>query len=83
MNRRIRERLEHAEEMVGSPGQENDPEPRLRMREHLDRIEQARRDGLLTEEDRSELRARINAERAKRLLSASRGPMDAKRSRKV
>ncbi len=66
MNRRIRDRLERVEELAGSSGQESDPEVRARVREHLDRIEQARRDGLLTEEDRAEIRARINAERARR-----------------
>ncbi len=70
MSRHIRGRLERLEELIGAPHQRDDPEVRASeaVREHLAHLEQARRDGLLTEEDRRELRARINAERAKRLV---------------
>jgi hypothetical protein len=66
MSRHMRGRLERLGVQAGGTGQRDDPETRVRLREYLARLEQARRDGLLSEEDRSELRARINAERAKR-----------------
>jgi hypothetical protein len=64
MSRRIQTRLERLEELGGSSDQRHDPETRARVREWLGRIEQARRDGSLTEEDRAEIRARANAERS-------------------
>jgi hypothetical protein len=64
MSRRIRDRLEHLAELAGSSDQRHDPETRARIRERLAHIEQARRDGSLTEEDRAKIRAKIAAVRA-------------------
>ena len=70
MSHRIRGRLERLEELAGSSGQRNDPEAdkvsRARMREFLDYVAQARREGSLTVEDRAEIRAKIAAVRAVR-----------------
>jgi hypothetical protein len=66
MSRHIQGRLKRLEELVGSPEQRRDPEARERVRDFLDLITQARRDGELTEEDRAKIRTKIAAVRAVR-----------------
>src|SRR3712207_7339284 len=53
--------LERLQDLAGSSGQRHDPETRARIRERLDLIEQARRAGSLTVEDRAEIRAKLAA----------------------
>jgi hypothetical protein len=76
MNRRIRDRLERLQDLAGSSGQRHDPETRARIRERLDLIEQARRAGSLTVEDRAEIRAKLAAVRAVRRETKIGGVVD-------
>jgi hypothetical protein len=66
VSRRIEHRLERLESLVDSSGQVDDSETRALIRESLERLAQARLAGELSEEDRAEIRAKIDAVRSLR-----------------